>query len=331
MTARKPGSVPAGNPHDRLFRVLLDHPERAAVLIRSYLPSVVRARLADTPPKLVDGTFVNEALRGIQSDRLFEVRLKTGRPAFIYALCEHKSSADPGTPLQLLGYMVAIWKRHAGHRASRLRALPPIFPLVFYHGQTAWNVPRSIFDTIADDEELRPAVRSMAYTLHDLGRIDLERTSGTGAVLAGLMTLAVGSHSEVSRESLRRILAALPEDEPSFQRAVLDYIVWTYPIPLRMLEQELRAAKPERWEALMGTIAETWEQEGWKKGRTEGLTEGRAHGLTHLLERRFGTLPDTARARIRSAGLGDLETWFDAAIDAGSLTEVFGNRQTGDP
>ncbi len=340
MTARQPGSVPAGNPHDRLFRVLLDHPERAAVLIRSYLPSVVRARLADTPPKLVDGTFVNEALRGIQSDRLFEVRLKTGRPAFIYALCEHKSSADPGTPLQLLGYMVAIWKRHAGHRASRLRALPPIFPLVFYHGQTAWNVPRSIFDTIADDEELRPAVRSMAYTLHDLGRIDLERTSGTGAVLAGLMTLAVGSHSEVSRESLRRILAALPEDEPSFQRAVLDYIVWTYPIPLRMLERELRAAKPGRWEALMGTIAETWEQEGWKKGLTEGLTEGRARGLTEgrargltegraqgltrLLERRFGTLPDALQARLRSADLDDLETWFDAAIDADNLTEVFG-------
>ncbi len=97
-------------------------------------------------------------------------------------------------------------------------------------------------------------------------------------------------------------------------------IVWTYPIPLRMLERELRAAKPGRWEALMGTIAETWEQEGWKKG----LTEGRAQGLTRLLERRFGTLPDGLQARLRSADLGDLETWFDAAIDADNLTEVFG-------
>ncbi len=79
----------------------------------------------------------------------------------------------------------------------------------------------------------------------------------------------------------------------------------------------------------MGTIVETWEQEGWKNGRTEGLTEGRAHRLTHLLEQRFGTLPDAARARIRSADLGDLETRFDAAIEAGSLTEVVGNRETG--
>jgi len=67
------------NPHDKLFRALLDDPIRAETLIREYLPPALRDRLADARPELVDGTFVDARLRGSQSDRLFQVRLKSGK------------------------------------------------------------------------------------------------------------------------------------------------------------------------------------------------------------------------------------------------------------
>ena len=52
-------------------------------------------------------SFVDETLRGSQSDMLFKVELATGGPALVYVLAEHKSCADPGTPLQLAAYMVS--------------------------------------------------------------------------------------------------------------------------------------------------------------------------------------------------------------------------------
>jgi hypothetical protein len=44
--------------------------------------------------------------------------------------------------------------------------------------------------------------------------------------------------------------------------------------------------------------------------------------LTRLLERRFGTLPDTAKDRIAAADVSSLEEWSLRVLDAGSLDEV---------
>ena len=90
------------------------------------------------------------------------------------------------------------------------------------------------------------------------------------------------------------------------------------------LENALRVARPERREVLMGTIAETWLDQGREEGLAEGLAEGRAEGLSLLLERRFGPLPAGIRSRIGSAGSGQLRAWFESAIGADSLASVFG-------
>ncbi len=47
----------------------------------------------------------------------------------VCVLLEHKSQVDAATPLQLLGYMVNIWRREIGGGGNRL---PVIIPLVFY-------------------------------------------------------------------------------------------------------------------------------------------------------------------------------------------------------
>jgi hypothetical protein len=61
----------------------------------------------------------------------------------------------------------------------------------------------------------------------------------------------------------------------------------------------------------------------WKQRWTqEGRREGEAALLTRLLERRFGTLPDTAKDRIAAADVSSLEEWSLRVLDAGSLDEV---------
>ena len=132
-------AVPA-QPHDALFRALVDEPARADLLIREYLPPDIAALLADEPVRAVEGSFIDPGtLAASRSDRLFEARLEDGRGVLLYVVLEHKSRADPDTALQMMGYMHRIWQQYAGGAAGRLRALPPIIPLVFYHGRSPWG------------------------------------------------------------------------------------------------------------------------------------------------------------------------------------------------
>ncbi|MBF0161562.1 MAG: Rpn family recombination-promoting nuclease/putative transposase [Magnetococcales bacterium] len=67
-------------------------------------------------------------------------------------------------------------------------------------------------------------------------------------------------------------------------------------------------------------------QEGWQKGRQEGRQEGEKKGkadtLTHLLQHRFGTLPQWATDTIAQAELPALEAWSLRLLDAPTLESV---------
>lgn len=80
----------------------------------------------------------------------------------------------------------------------------------------------------------------------------------------------------------------------------------------------------------MGTVAEAWLEQGRAEGIEKGLAEGRVAGqaglLLHLLERRFGDVPEVARERIGDASVSELEVWAEAVLGAASLEEVLASR-----
>ena len=84
------------------------------------------------------------------------------------------------------------------------------------------------------------------------------------------------------------------------------------------METSLRRTQPERWAVVMGTMAETWMEEG----RAEGLAQGQARVLLRQMERRFGEVPETMRARVTGATTDELDAWADALLEAATLDEV---------
>ena len=311
-------------PHDSLFRALLSDPERAAAFLRDHLPNDVAGLLDDAPPVPLEGSFVDETLARSQSDLLFRVRLKSGRDAFVYVLIEHKSCADPGVPLQMASYMIRVWKRHAGEDAAKLRALPPIIPIVLYHGRERWTVSSSLAAAIdSADEEALAFAQGFGHILRDIGQIPAEELSRHAALRAGLLVL-----KRQAMELLDAVLRDLPDDS-ELQRQAMEYIVRVYDgADLERLRSALQAAKQDRLEAFVGTIAETLieqgKAEGEAKGMARGLAEGEAKSLARLLERRFGPLPRSARDRIAAAPLEQLDAWLDGVFDARSLDDLLG-------
>jgi hypothetical protein len=60
-------------------------------------------------------------------------------------------------------------------------------------------------------------------------------------------------------------------------------------------------------------------QEGFDKG----LENGQRAMLLRLLGRRFGAVPEPIAARVAAATPPELERWFDRALEATSLDDVF--------
>ncbi len=264
------------------------------------------------------------------------MRLKTGHPARIYVLLEHKSNVDADTPLQILKYMANIWLREIEGGTAKDR-LPPIIPLVFYRGQGRWTAAHSVAEMIEAPAELAPFLREFAYVLHDLGEIAPLRLSRTPEVRAGLLALKV-VHADAIPPDILDQMTGGPVAGSEFERHIIRYIAERMNLTPPLLEASLRRTKPDRWEALMGTVAEAWiEQgraEGVERGRTQGRTEGLAEGiatgqaglLLRLMELRFGALPEAVREQVRGGSASDLEAWAEAVLIAASLDEVLAAR-----
>ncbi|MBN2552176.1 MAG: Rpn family recombination-promoting nuclease/putative transposase, partial [Spirochaetales bacterium] len=86
-------------------------------------------------------SFVDQRLAVHQSDLLIRTRYRDS-PLLAYILVEHKSYPDRWTVLQLLRYMVRIWEKELA-RNKKLKRLPPIIPMIFYHGSRHWKLPLS--------------------------------------------------------------------------------------------------------------------------------------------------------------------------------------------
>jgi hypothetical protein len=70
-----------------------------------------------------------------------------------------------------------------------------------------------------------------------------------------------------------------------------------------------------------------WEAELRQAGRQEGRQEGEATLLTRLLQKRFGKLLDSVRARLRDATPDRLEYWGERLLDVTSLNDLFDDRR----
>ncbi|NBC32709.1 MAG: hypothetical protein GVY13_08545 [Alphaproteobacteria bacterium] len=302
----------SNNPHDALFRCLLENPEDAGALIREQLPPDIAAALSGRPPVLTDATFIDPHLRETRADRLYELELMNGTPALLYILLEHKSTPDAETPLQLLGYMVRIWQRYVDSGLAGGGSLPAIVPLVIYHGRKPWRVPLSVFDCIAGADPWKEQLRDFRYIVRDLGRIDDASLSRRPIVRAVLLALKYAMAEKAPREIIAEIVASLPEGS-ILEIQSLIYIVRTFSqLDRETLIDIVREARPGRRDDMVSLAAQEWLQEGLEKGIKQGRQQGLEQGLEQGIE----------QGREQGKSLGEVQGLAESIVEI--LTTRFG-------
>ncbi|MFG0318317.1 MAG: Rpn family recombination-promoting nuclease/putative transposase [Planctomycetota bacterium JB042] len=326
------------NPHDRFSRRAFADLEVMRTHLRAFLPAALVAQIDLERLRREPDVLLDPDLRERLSDLLFSAPARGKRRALFWFVFEHRSTPAPDLPFDLLRSATRIlesWRR--AH--PRERALPRIVPVVVYAGPAPFTAPRRLAELLGAgdaDDGLGP---DLGYVLTDLTHVDDEVLRlRTGAVAFAALSLLLLKHARSDdlfarlargADLLRALLRA-----PTGLDALRTLLTYVLAVRGTDAERDLATAVLPRLdehdrETVMGTFksyADVLREEGMEKGLATGRAEGRrrdaAEKLLRVLRRRF-EVPAALADRIEGAAYEDLDRWFDRALDADSLDEVF--------
>jgi len=257
-------------------------------------------------------------------------------------LFEHKSRPEHWTLLQLLRYITAEGDQYCKQH-SKAKHLPPVYPLVIYHGKHQWRVPRSFQQLVSPlSQALTPFVPQYTYALLDLSA----RTNAEikGQVLTRLVQLALRwVFDDQPIERLRTLLTLIEQvRDKDTAVAILESLLRYYVQGTKRIEEdevrELLQQSTNTGDPIMQTFIDRYieqgvqqgkqqgvqegMQEGMQQGMQQGVQQGRADMLLRQIERRFGPPSDQVRERVTQADPNTLLEWSDRILDANSLDDV---------
>ena len=184
------------HPHDSMVRAVLGNLVEARSFLQRYVPEELSQTLNWPTLRLLEGSFVDEALRRSETDFLYEVeRIGDDASLWLYILLEHQSSPDRWMRFRLLKYCCRIWDVNLQEWPAP-RELRPIVPLVFYQGERRWSHSTEFADLFAESVRDWPWVPRFSHELIDQASTQPEDVQGELKVRLMQLLLLAAYHPE---------------------------------------------------------------------------------------------------------------------------------------
>ena len=313
--------------HDSSYKFLFSNPEFVRDLIIGFIPDDWLHSFDYETLEKVPGSYITDDFKQREDDIVWRVKIG-GEWIYLYLLIEFQSSVDKYMALRMMVY-VGLLYQDLVKRGEVLAdgRLPPILPIVLYNGSQRWTAATDIADLIPVVpglvSEFKP---SLKYLLIDESAYSTYELSSLRNLVAAVFRFEQ-AQSPASIEDIINLLIEWLADRPDLKRMFALWIRATlmrkqnYSILLPQIDdlQEIKVMLADRLEEWAhGYIAE-----GELRGKKEGLQQGEMLALQRLLAKRFGVIPMETVTLISQAPLEDIERWFDRAIDAKALSDVF--------
>lgn len=274
------------NPHDSLFKRTLGDKEVAVDFLENYLPNSILKEIDLTDIKVAKDSFIDKELEESFSDILYNVSID-GKEGFVYLLFEHKSYFDKMTPVQMLGYILDIWKLY--DKQNKNEKLPTIIPILIYHGDRKWKYGSSLSELIeATSEAISDYIPGYNYLLYDFSNYSDAEIKGQ-IKLRLFLKLISHIFDDDFDKGLREVLPLLIELREKttgleYIETVVKYILNIgEEISLNELDQKAKNISAEGSAVIM-TIAEKIYHDGKEEGKVENMHEM----IEFAMELKFG-------------------------------------------
>lgn len=309
--------------HDSSYKSLFANPEMVRDLVMGFIPDDWLHTLNYATLERVSGSYVSEDFKQREDDMVWRVKVG-GEWVYLYLLIEFQSTVDKYMALRMLVYQGLLYQDliKAGE-GLKDGPLPPILPIVLYNGNQRWTAATDVFDLIPPVpgmvEQFKLRARHLVIDKNAYANMD-------SAPLKNLVAAVFRIESPGSPQDMRDFLEVLSDwlsDRPDLRRM---FALWIRATLMRKPNYGILLTQVDDLQELNVMLADKLEEWalGYKaEGKAEGKVEGEILALQKLLARRFGPIPTEITAKISVATLAEIERWFDLAIDAKRLADIF--------
>jgi predicted transposase/invertase (TIGR01784 family) len=266
------------HPHDLMVRAVLSDLAEAASFLQAHLSEEVSQALNWSTLKLLEGSFVDEDLRGSEADLLYGIEPVSGEESvWVYILLEHQSTPDRWMRFRLLKYCCRIWDMSFRQQPDQ-HELRAIVPLVFYQGERSWSYSSEFADLFAESVRNWPGVPRFSHGLIDQSGLQPEEVQGeVKAQIMQLVMMAAYHPTLAWMDQVARLLDSLSSLAPSgginYVRIFVLYVLSTQePEAAQSFRDVLRQYAPEVGDDVM-TYAQQLLAAGEQKGKVRNQVE----------------------------------------------------------
>ena len=180
------------NPHDKLFKDLLDDEEELKAFITEYIGINIKQEEIER----YNNKYITNQYKIYEADMVYKIKGKE-----IYFLIEHQSTIDERMPYRILTYYTELLKEIIDKKENRRKnyKYPLIKPIVLYTGEKEWKV-----EQIVENRFEFPTEESYVNRLRNRGINKIAQ--------------------KVGEEAVETVIAALVEKEEDFINETSDLL-----------------------------------------------------------------------------------------------------------
>jgi predicted transposase/invertase (TIGR01784 family) len=267
--------------HDQIFKKAMENPIVAHEFLRVYLPKDVQDVIDTKTLKLEKDSFLSTELDSSFSDVLFSAKFN-GDDGYIFLLLEHQSRPEHLMAFRLFKYMINICEQYLAQH-PKAKYLPLIYPCVIYNGTKAYDAPRNIWDLFSN-KKLARTIWTDDYQLinvHEIPDTELKKHVWSGI----LMFFMKHIHERQLLKRWHEIAKLLPIISEltvgtDYIKILLNYTLLSIDKNDKIELENLLIStlNQQTGTEIMGSLAQSWKEEGIQIGKAEGVQIGKAEG-----------------------------------------------------
>ena len=272
--------------HDKFFWDIYSRPSNTAGFLKDFLPSNILKQIDLDCLSVDKKSYLSEEYKEHFSDLVVKTRFKgkSEEAVFVYFLLEHKSSIPVRPAFQLLRYMVEQWYEleKIGAFGSKL---PPIFPILMYHGGKGWSHGVHFHDIVnIPHDDMKAYIPDFQYFLSEAATEDEDRYH-TSAVIKCWFLVVKYIKDPVMREKLFELVKLLHDflDQDTAFEYIDIFFKYLANTDSNITRIDAVKAIETTFPGRGADMAKGWAQEYVNEGRLEGRNEGMVYEAREML------------------------------------------------
>ena len=187
------------NPHDKFFKETFSRLEVAQSFIEEVFPPDLLERLNLSALKRVNDSFTDAELEEYLADIVYQTEY-AGQKTLVTLLFEHKSYVQKYPHLQLLQYILNVWKEERKQK----RKLSVVIPIIIHHGEGTWKYKsmKSYFKGL--HPSLDRFIPDFDYLLFTLDKIEDNQIANFQNLLLSMTTMLL-KHSHDKNDEFMKL------------------------------------------------------------------------------------------------------------------------------